>query len=764
MSRKVKAKLGFEGHYEEASLTIPDAEPAPWDADSKLDTVGKRQPRIDAVAKVTGKAKYTRDIVLPGMLHGRILRANVPSGKIAKLDVSAAKALGGVRGVWTERVGRRILFGGQEVAAVAATTAQIAEEALALIRVEYEALPWVVDVEKARAPGAPQVFPAHDEKSSSPEPDDEDYPGAKTKHEGNVRTTVSSSPKEVDIDKAFAEAEVIVEGTYRTQVQTHSALETHGSLAAWEGDRLIVYSSTQATFGVRDQVAQALGLAKDKVTVRCEFMGGGFGAKFNAGHWSILAAKLAKETGAPVKIMLTRDEEHVCTGNRPDSTQWLKIGAKKDGTLVAAHLKSYGSPGVGTGAGTAGPVRAIYNFKAWKAEESDVFTNAGGAQPFRAPGHPQGCFALEQAIDELALKLKMDPIALRKKNVANPVHVAELDRGLSRVPAWSGRGTQRAKGTVRRGVGVACGVWYKFINPGTQAEVDIHTDGTVEIKNGAQDIGTGTRTWMAQITAEELGLPTSAITVRLGDTVWPHGPGSGGSTTTPSLAPAVRAAAYQAKKKLLEIAARQLKVKADQLQIAGGKIFVAATPSKSLTFKQACARIPGEKMTVVADRAAEYEGYSEKTGGVQFAEVEVDTATGNVRVLKVTAIQDCGRALNPLTAESQINGGVIQGVSYALFEERVMDRHLGLMINTDLEAYKIAFAADCPEIAVELFDVSKGFNNTGAVGLGEPPTVPTAAAIANAVYDAIGVRIHELPITPARILAALGKTAAGGAK
>ena len=760
MSRQ-KIQVGFEGKLEELEVSVPDGEPQPWDAASELQIVGRPLPRIDAVAKVTGRARYTQDVKPPGLLYARVLRSRLPSARIAALDVEPARAVPGVKAVWAEKVGKRVFFAGQEVAAVAATTVAAAEEALGRVVVRYEEQPFVVDATRARRGDAPLVFPPR-EKSSTPEPDDDDLPGAKTKHDANVRTTIASEPRNADMDKAFREAEVIVEGTFRTQVQTHAALEPHGAVAWWQGDQLTVWSSTQATFGVRDQVAQALRISKDRVKVLCEYMGGGFGAKFNAGPHTIIAARLAKDAAAPVKLMLTRHEEHLCTGNRPDSVQWLKLGAKRDGTLVALHLKSYGTPGVGTGAATGGPARALYAVKAWKTEESDVFTNAGAAQPFRAPGHPQGCFALEQAIDDLAEKLGMDPVELRRKNLTNPLQVAELDKitGPSNAPSlWATRKKAgAATGRIRRGVGLACGVWYKIVNRGTQVEIDIHNDGRIEVKNGAQDIGTGTRTLMAMVAAEELSLPLSAITVQLGDTSWPHGPGSGGSTTATSIAPAVRAAAYQAKRKIFEVAARIMKASPSELQMKDGLISAKKDLAGGLTFAQAAARIPGEKITVVASRADDFEGRFERHGGVQIAEVEVDTETGNVRVLRVSAIQDCGRVLNPLLATSQVNGGIIQGVSYALLENRAMDQATGRMVNTDLESYKILTANDCPEIRTEFFAVSPGWNNTGAIGLGEPPTVPTAGAIANAVYNAIGVRMRELPITPDRVLAALGKS------
>src|SRR5579883_1656215 len=321
---------------------------------------------------------------------------------------------------------------------------------------------------------------------------------------------------------------------------------------------------------------------------------------------------------------------------------------------------------------------------------------------------------------------------------------------------WKERGRKsKQSGTVKSGVGLACGVWYKIVSTATQAQIDVHDDGRVEVLNGAQDIGTGTRTVMAQVAAEELGLSLDAITVKLGDTDWPIGPGSGGSCTAASIAPAVRTAAYQVKRKLLSLAAKTLKTTIDDLEMKRGSVASKKDHSKSLSWKQLAARIPGGKLSVVADRSHDYQALSELTGGVQIAEVEVDTATGSVRVKRVSAVHDFGRPINRMTAESQINGGIIQGVSYALFEDRVLDEKTGRMVNPDLESYKIATVNDCPEIDVTILEVFNGGNATGTVGLGEPPTVPTAAAIANAVADAIGVRVLELPITPARVLAAL---------
>jgi xanthine dehydrogenase YagR molybdenum-binding subunit len=359
----------------------------------------------------------------------------------------------------------------------------------------------------------------------------------------------------------------------------------------------------------------------------------------------------------------------------------------------------------------------------------------------------------------LAEKLGLDPVAFRRKNDQNPVRLAEIEMGATRI-GWERRNKVAGSGNghLKRGIGMANGLWYNTGRPGAQVQIKIHMDGSVEVFNGAQDIGTGIRTLIAQITAEELGLAMNGVKVHLGNTDYPFGPASGGSTTTPSLTPAVRSAANAARKKMFELASELLQVPANtELDARDGRIFVKAEPSRAVDFKRVAGRIAGDTLVVQGDRVKNYQSYRDTVAGVQFAEVEVDTETGQVKVLKVVAVHDCGRAINRLTTKSQINGGVIQGLSYALFEDRLLDRQTGRMVNPNLEQYKIAGALDMPEIDVVIFDVYNGSNNTGAVGIGEPATVPTAAAIANAVYNAIGVRIFELPITPARVLAALAE-------
>jgi xanthine dehydrogenase YagR molybdenum-binding subunit len=755
MPQKIKTWFGFKNNLKEVELEIPDNEPMPWSPEQSLNVVSTSVPRLDARAKVTGQAKYTYDINLPGMLYGRILRSPHAAATIKKIDTSKAEALPGVKAVEVLTLSA-VRFAGQELAAVAATSAQIAEDALRLITVEYEPKDFVVDVETAMKSDAPLVHEAQVKERTSAG----DAPGSRqeTPTVGNIRGPRARGKG--DVEAGFAAAEVVVESRFRTQVQTHSSLETHGVVAEWQGDKLVVWASTQGTFSVRDELAEIFKIPKTNVRVITEFMGGGFGSKFGAGIYGMLAAKLAKKAGAPVKLMLNRKEEQLASGNRPDSIQQIKIGAKRDGTITAMELISHGTGGIAGGAGTAGPLLGLYDCANKSAKEYDVFINAGPAAAMRAPGHPQGAFALESAIDMLAEKLGIDPLEMRRKNDQNPVRLAELELGAERI-GWSRRNKVAGSnpGSVKRGIGVGNAIWYNTGRPGSQAQIKIHTDGTVELLNGAQDIGTGIRTVIAQVAGEELGLSANDIRVRFGDTDYPFGPASGGSTTTPSLTPAVRAAAMAARIKIFEIARELLQVApATELDAHNGKIFVKSDPTKAVEFKRVASRIPGDTLTVQGDRAPNYkDSYRDTVAGVQFAEVEVDTETGQVKVLKVVAVHDCGRPMNRLTTRSQINGGVIQGMSYALYEDRILDRTTGRMVNPNLEQYKIAGALDMPVIESILFDVYNGSNNTGTLGIGEPVVVPTAAAIANAVYNAIGVRIFELPITPARVLAALAK-------
>jgi xanthine dehydrogenase YagR molybdenum-binding subunit len=744
-------------------------EPPPLPANAELTYIGKPTERYDGPAKAMGKGKYTADINLPGMLYARLVDATIPHGRILSIDTSATETLSGVRAVHViehvygvaelrdpklETPSRYpvVRYAGQPVAGVAAVSQQIADDAAKLVKVLYDTMPFVVDRMDARADDAPMVFPGPADEAGSA------GGGGGPKgvpQKGNVH---GPQRKNVgDIEKGFAEADVIVEGEYFTQVQTHSALETHGFVVDWKPEEVTVYASTQGTSSVREEFADVFKLPKSKVRVITEFMGGGFGAKFGAGNEGVIAAVLSQKANAPVKLMLDRRQEHIVS-NRPDSHQKLKIGAKRDGTLTAIQLTSYGTAGVGTGAGTAGPATNLYKCPNLLTEEYDVFVNAGPGAAFRAPGHPQGCFAFEQAIDELAVKLNMDPLTFREKIDESPARKAERQVILERTN-WRNRRTAGADaGPVKRGMGIAQSVWYRFVNMDSSCEVRVSRDGSVELMSAVQDLGTGTKTMLAIIVAEEFGIPPSSVVIRIGDTRFPIGPDSGGSVTAGSITPAARNAAYQAKLKLFAAVAPQFSTTADNLVLQNGRIAFKNDASRSYTLKQVTAKLPTAEISARATRVAEYSKERLTYGGVDYVELAVDTETGRVHIEKVFGAHDCGRPINPLGVISQINGGILQGISYALFEQRIMDRNSGYMLNANLENYKILGAREVPEIEIVLVENYIAQSSTDAAGIGESAGIITlAAAIGNAFYNATGVRMRKIPMTPANVLSALGK-------
>jgi xanthine dehydrogenase YagR molybdenum-binding subunit len=761
----------------EVTRVVPSDEPLQLPANDELRLIGKRITRVDGPMKTTGRARYTADVYLPGMLYGAMITSTVPHARIRAIDLSKAKAYPGVKGLYVlKHINDQaevkdkskempskypiVRFAGQPIGGIAATSQAAAYEAAKLVQIDYEQLPFVTSVEDARRPDAPAVYPAAAAmgETAGGGGGDEDVP-----QKGNVRgPAVGPRGGKGNLEKGFAEAEVTVEGDYRTQVQTHCSLETHGVVADWKPEMLTVYASTQGTPTVRDELAEVFGIPKSRVRVITEFMGGGFGAKFGAGNFGVVATALSKQTGAPVKMMLTRKQEQLSSGNRPDSRVHLKIGAKKDGTLTAMQLVSYGTAGVGTGAGAAGPTQNMYKCPNVHTEEYDVFTNAGPAAAMRAPGHPQGAFALEQAIDELAEKLGLDPLAFRDKNDEHPARREERRIG-AQLCGWSERHQPGAdSGPIKRGLGVAQSVWYRIGDTNSHAEVRIGRDGSVEFLSSVQDIGGGIRTILAQVVAEELGLQPRDITMKIGDTVFPQGPSSGGSQTTNSITPAARNAAHKAKQLFLDDIAPAFDVQAKDLVMSDGKVFAKNASSKSLAFKQAAGRMTSEEISARAQRADDYKESGGRSrfityGGVHFAQVAVDTETGVIKVEKVWAVHDCGRPMNPLLLENQINGGVLQGISYALYEDRVIDRNYGYVLNPNLEQYKILGSRETPEIKVHVIENILGLSSTDAGGIGEPSKIPAAAAVANAVYNATGVRVRQLPMRPGTVLAALGK-------
>ncbi len=646
-----------------------------------------------------------------------IFRSKWPKAKIRKINLDKALKVPGIKAAVLARDGERtVRYYGEELAAVAGTSKQACLDALKAIEVQATPLPFVVHEEAAREESAPRVW--------------EDSPNL-SKPSVNERG---------DVDKAFPECAAVVEGFYTTPVQIHHPLEPHGNTVSWNDAGVTAWSSTQGVFSVREGLASHLEVPQNQVRVICENMGGGFGSKFGPGVEGGLAAKLSKAAGAPVKLMLTRFEQALAVGNRPSSFQKIKLGATADGALHAFEFENYGTAGIGSGGVTAGGGSGvelhapyIYRVPNVRAKQSAVAVDAGSARAFRAPAAPPSSYGMEAIMDELAVKLNLDPVELRIKNDPSEVRRKQYRLGAERF-GWKEKYHKpgASAGVVKTGVGCGGATWGGGGNRHARAEAQVNPDGSVEVRCGTQDLGTGTRTLIALVAAEMLGLTPEQIRVEIGDTRFPYGNNSGGSTTAASVCPA----AYDACTKALA-----------ELQERTG-----VKDARGPNWLGACKKL-GVNPLVVSGQWQE--GLSSSgVGGVQFAEVEVDTETGFVRVKKVTCVQDCGLVVSKLTCESQVNGGIILGIGYALYEERVMDEHTGVILNPNFETYKLPALADMPEIEIVLMDMPE----RGVIGIGEPVTIPTAAAIANAVANALGVRVPSLPMTPARVLAALGKT------
>jgi xanthine dehydrogenase YagR molybdenum-binding subunit len=755
---------------------IPADEPPPLPPNAELAVIGRSMPRVGARAIVTGTARYTVDVALPGMLFARIMRSPHPHARVLSVSTMSAEQHPGVRAVHvlTDFAGAAraasanektpppvVRYVGTPIAAVAAVTRSMAEEAVHLIKVDYEILPFIVDMDAARQLDAPRVFEVSDKTFAAG--------GKAVSQPPNVfgpTTNTFLGDGRGDVTAGFRQADVVVDGEFRTQVQTHCCLETHAIVADWRPERLTVYISTQNTAGVRDDLASAFGLPRAKVRVLTEFMGGGFGSKLSVGDFGYIAVELSRKAGAPVALFFDRTEEQEASGNRPSAWQHLRIGARQDGKLTAMSLLSYGTAGVELGAGVGTIAQAMYNCPNFTMAQHDVFTHAAPGCAMRAPGNVQGAFALEQLVDELADRLRLDALELRDRIDPSAVRREERRVGAERF-GWSRRRAAGIDaGPIKHGVGVAQAFWPGIVQTDAACEVRIDRHGSVEVRSSVQDIGSGIRTLLAQVVAEELGLCVEDVAVRIGDTDFPPGPSSGGSKTAGSITPAARKAAYQVRQKLFAAASRDLGARPGDLAAGQGRVFLLSDPARGMSFRDAAGLLRNDAVSAVARRGENYGGFRisspmtiarEDLGGVQFAEVAVDTETGIVRVERLTAVHDCGRPINPRQLESQIHGGVIMGISYALFENRILDHATGRMVNPDLEQYKLAGARETPAIDVVVLENYQAISATDACGIAEPATIATAAAIANAVHNAIGVRMRELPITPAAVLAALGR-------
>ena len=731
--------------------------------------IGTKVERLDGPAKSTGRARYSFDINRPGLLHAAILRTPHAHCIVKKIDTSAAEKTPGFKALHViAKEGTELFFAGEEVLAIAADTEEHCKDALHAVKVEFDALPHqVIEGEALK----------DDRKTTQPI-------GPK-KERNNVRPAIEQQTG--NVEQGFKEAEVTHSGTYGVPVINHQCLESHGLVAEWDkdGESLTVWASTQAVTGTAAQLARHFKVPATKVKCITHYMGGGFGSKFGPDVQGIAAAELAKKAKAPVKLMLDRAEEAVVGGNRPSAFGTVKIGAKKDGTIVAYEVDCYGTPGAATSR-TVGPLPYVYPFPNAKSRHVVVRVNGAPQRAMRAPGHPQSCFLTDCAVDDLAAKLGMDPLQLRLKNLPknepdavqnNPlslnalrhtIYVREIEiaAGLAKwKDRWHAPG--RDKGPIKHGIGMAIHTWGGQASPQVnECTIVISSDGSVLAQTSTQDLGTAQRTVNAIVAAEILGLKPADITVKLGESNYGASSGSGGSTTCPSQAPATLQAVAAARDELFDKIAKKLGSKKEDLSLENGKV-VDKGRNKSWAWKEACAKLGMEQAKGTgswkfADSLQpENRGISNTgVGGVQIAEVVVDTETGKVTCTKIVAVQDCGLIVNKQGCESQVAGGVIMGVNYALFEERVMDRLTGRQLNPDMEFYKLGTIKDMPQIVVHMMDMPE----RGVIGIGEPPTISTHAAIGNAIFNALGVRVPETPFTPERVLAALAQQQKGGKK
>ena len=800
--------------------------------------LGTKIKRLDGPDKATGRAKYSYDINRKGQLHGLILRSPHAHAKIKSIDTSAAKKTPGFKALVIigvsksgfvseiagdkltcrvpapkkkgkvdpknppkdtfftvtvtpttllmrnnkivqmgdlkpgdavfieseqDAVGRELYFAGDEIAAVAADTEEHAKDALRAIKIEYEVLDHITSEEEVLK---------NPNKKTTP---------------GELRGNLDNTGKEAtkgNVDDGFGKSDAVVEGTYGVPVISHQCLETHGLVAEWDQDGgLTVWASTQAVYRVAADLAARFNVAQSKVRCITHYMGGGFGSKFTPGVYGFAAADLARRAGGAVKIMLDREEEVTTAGNRPSASGTVKIAGNKDGTITAFAVDCRGTPGY-TGGATVNlnllPYVYLDAIPNWKRSHSVVLINAGKSEAMRAPGHPQNCVLTEFAVDDLAAKLGIDPLIIRRKHLPpnNPkatdpvawmarrhnIYTEQLDIA-ERLSGWKEKwhppGMGKA-GTVKHGIGMALHTWGGNAAGGqtpNECHVKIGRDGTVTAETSTQDLGTAQRTVTAIVAAEILGMMPTDIVVKLGESQYGFSSGSGGSTTCPSQAPAALLAAQAARDELFKKVAPKVGADPKDLTVEPGKV-VDAKNKREWEWKEFCARLgmdeakgKGEWSLALSNEPDNANISSGQVGGVQTAEVMVDSETGVVRVTHMVAVQDCGLVVNKLACESQVAGGVIMGLNYGLFEECILDKVTGRQVNPDMEFYKLGGLRDMPKITVHMMDMP----DRGVIGIGEPPTISTAAAIGNAVFNALGVRVPFLPLTPKRVLDALAK-------
>jgi xanthine dehydrogenase molybdenum-binding subunit len=747
-----------------------------------LSVAGKTVIRRDLREKLTGEAKYSADLKLPGMLHGLVLRSPHPHANIVSIDTSEAARLPGVHAIITPfdsppgRVASDILildtrvrFVGDEVAAVAAVDLDTAQHALELIQVEYQVLPFILEPEEALRPGAIAIHP-----------------------QGNLAIPRPLSLERGNVEQGFADADLIFEQDYDISTHSATALEPRVALASWEGDSLTVWKSSRGVHVDRASLADALNVPAAKVRVIGPFLGAGFGNK-DESRLAALTAVLAQRAGRPVRLEYSREEEFVAGRTRHAARINLKVGVKRDGSISAIHgvavlnTGAYQSsaPGVSRRAGQG--MLYLYRCPNVKYEAYPAYTNRPVAGSYRALGAPQGHFALETMMDRIAEELGMNPLEFRLRNQVPPEgqpgqRVSAPDQIIDSQPLEGGvpfssnaldqclrRGaevfgwtrpfsrTHSADPSKKRGRGMSMMIYRGGPGSPSAAEVRIDQSGQVTLVSGLMDVGEGATTVLTQIAADVLGVKYDDVSPCFADTQsTPTAPITAGSTATFSTGTAIVEAATAVRHQLLELAADGLEAPITELETVEGSVFVKGDPARRMSIADVASRMEGDFLSASSSINPGSTDYIVNSFAAHFAEVEADTDTGRVRVLRYVAAHDSGRIINPQTALNQVEGGISQMLGFALSEELVTDGPTGVTLNGSYLEHKSPTASDYPNIEVIFIDSVDPVGPLGAKALGEVPSVGVAPAIANAVYDAIGVRFTRLPITPDKVLQALG--------
>lgn len=749
-------------------MTPPDPRPR-WGDAQGLSVVGHPLPRASALAKVTGRAEYASDVTLPGMVHAVIVRATIPRGEVIRFIATRALAIPGVLQVLgpldqpalagiaytadpafrtRPAIDPEVRFVGEEIGVVVAETETAARRAAGMIDIAYREAPACLTMDQALAATAPNLG-----------------------RPGNLALPVEVIERG-DLPAAEAAAEVVVEGRYSTEAQHHNTLEPHGCVAAWSSGILTLWDSNQGGHMIREHLAQTFDLALERLRVISRYVGGGFGSKISLKPHHVIAAETARRLGRPVRLFMARREEFIASQQRAATRRHIRLGARRDGTLCFIEETVVGQAGPSAffarnAAGAANGLR-LHRADAIRAELRRVLTNTQAPTPFRGPTAAEDIFCLEQAIDELAHAAGIEPLEFRRRNISSIDPLAALPYAGKELASCYARGAEafgwawRQPGSVRegdvaRGIGVGAAAYDATLYEPSRAEVACLADGRIEIRIGVTEIGCGADTIFAQIAAEELGLPPAMIGTRFGDTA--RTPRSIDSTnhsrTTAVVGPTVRSAAHALREALLATGARLLQAIPDEVVLTANGVGLRSNPAAVVNFAN-MAELNGGEIVCGADREAAPAGVFPAMFAAHFVEVAVDVRTGRVAVLRAVCAHDAGRVVNPRLAAGQVHGGFLQGMGMALQEQRVLDPRTGQMLNASMWAYRTPSVVDAPA-TIRFVDAGRpdGGNSLGVKGIGEPPLIASGAAIANAIYNAIGVRLRSYPITPDKILAAL---------